>query len=137
MHSEFSPAYSGDPMTRALLAKVHIAKKELALSDETYRDILARVTGCQSSRDCSERQLEQLLDEFRRLGWKPKAGKGGSGFDKPHIRLIYALWKEAGKIGIRGHRSVGGYRASMYNALPLESVKALTEVMEEFAKKNG
>ena len=39
--------------------------------------------------------------------------------------------------GIRGHRSVGGYRASMYNALPIESVKALTDVMEEFAKKNG
>ncbi len=48
-----------------------------------------------------------------------------------------ALWKAAGISGIRGHRSVGGYRASMYNALPLESVRALTEVMEEFAKKNG
>ena len=48
-----------------------------------------------------------------------------------------ALWKEAGISGIRGHRSVGGYRASMYNALPIESVKALTDVMEEFAKKNG
>ncbi len=48
-----------------------------------------------------------------------------------------ALWKEAGISGIRGHRSVGGYRASMYNALPLESVQALVEVMEEFAKKNG
>ncbi len=48
-----------------------------------------------------------------------------------------ALWKAAGISGIRGHRSVGGYRASMYNALPIESVRALTEVMEEFAKKNG
>jgi phosphoserine aminotransferase len=47
------------------------------------------------------------------------------------------MWKAAGISGIRGHRSVGGYRASMYNALPLESVMALTEVMEEFAKKNG
>ncbi len=47
------------------------------------------------------------------------------------------LWKEAGISGIRGHRSVGGYRASLYNALPLESVKALAEVMEEFAKRNG
>lgn len=48
-----------------------------------------------------------------------------------------ALWKEAGINGLRGHRSVGGYRASLYNALPLESVKVLTEVMEEFAKSNG
>ncbi|MBP6573475.1 MAG: 3-phosphoserine/phosphohydroxythreonine transaminase, partial [Flavobacteriales bacterium] len=48
-----------------------------------------------------------------------------------------AMWKEAGISGIRGHRSVGGYRASMYNALPIESVRALVDVMEEFAKKNG
>ena len=47
------------------------------------------------------------------------------------------LWKEAGISGIRGHRSVGGYRASMYNALPIESVQVLVDVMEEFAKKNG
>lgn len=48
-----------------------------------------------------------------------------------------ALWKEAGISGIRGHRSVGGYRASMYNALPIESVQALVDVMEHFARKNG
>ena len=40
---------------------------------------------------------------------------------------------EAGISGIKGHRSVGGYRASMYNALPLESVQALVNVMETFA----
>ena len=48
-----------------------------------------------------------------------------------------ALWKEANISGIRGHRSVGGYRASMYNALPIESVQVLVDVMEDFAKKNG
>lgn len=44
-----------------------------------------------------------------------------------------AACKEAGISGIKGHRSVGGYRASMYNALPLESVQALVNVMETFA----
>jgi phosphoserine aminotransferase len=48
-----------------------------------------------------------------------------------------ALWKEANISGIRGHRSVGGYRASMYNALPIESVQALVDVMEHFAQQNG
>lgn len=48
-----------------------------------------------------------------------------------------ALWKEAGISGIRGHRSVGGYRASMYNALPIESVQVLVDVMEHFARTNG
>ncbi|MFI5220378.1 MAG: 3-phosphoserine/phosphohydroxythreonine transaminase [Bacteroidia bacterium] len=41
--------------------------------------------------------------------------------------------KAAGIVGIKGHRSVGGFRASMYNALPVESVKALVQVMKEFA----
>lgn len=48
-----------------------------------------------------------------------------------------AMWKSAGISGIEGHRSVGGYRASMYNALPLESVKALTDVMYELARTKG
>ncbi|MGB5368879.1 MAG: 3-phosphoserine/phosphohydroxythreonine transaminase [Flavobacteriaceae bacterium] len=46
-----------------------------------------------------------------------------------------AMWKEAGVVGLNGHRSVGGYRASMYNALPLESVGVLVEVMSELERK--
>jgi phosphoserine aminotransferase len=42
-----------------------------------------------------------------------------------------------GMIGIKGHRSVGGFRASTYNALPIDSVKALVETMQEFEKTNG
>lgn len=45
------------------------------------------------------------------------------------------MWKEANISGIRGHRDVGGYRASLYNALPLESVNALVEVMKAFEAK--
>ena len=42
--------------------------------------------------------------------------------------------KSKGMVGIKGHRLVGGFRASCYNALPLESVKALVECMQEFEK---
>ncbi|WP_242131943.1 3-phosphoserine/phosphohydroxythreonine transaminase [Aestuariivivens marinum] len=45
------------------------------------------------------------------------------------------MLKDAGINGLNGHRSVGGYRASMYNALPLDSVKALVEVMSELESK--
>lgn len=41
---------------------------------------------------------------------------------------------ERGMVGIKGHRSVGGFRASCYNAMPLESVRALVECMQEFEK---
>ena len=44
------------------------------------------------------------------------------------------LWQNAGIVGLKGHRSVGGYRASMYNALNLDSVKVLVEVMREFKR---
>lgn len=40
-------------------------------------------------------------------------------------------------VGVKGHRSVGGFRASLYNALPLESVKVLTDLMKFFASKKG
>ncbi|NPV78153.1 MAG: 3-phosphoserine/phosphohydroxythreonine transaminase [Anaerolineae bacterium] len=40
--------------------------------------------------------------------------------------------KGKGMVGIKGHRSVGGFRASLYNALPLESVQALVDCMKEF-----
>ena len=46
-----------------------------------------------------------------------------------------AMWKEAGINGLNGHRSVGGYRASMYNALTLESVGVLVDVMSELERK--
>jgi phosphoserine aminotransferase len=41
------------------------------------------------------------------------------------------LWKKANINGLNGHRSVGGYRASIYNALPLESVQVLVDVMQQ------
>jgi phosphoserine aminotransferase len=40
--------------------------------------------------------------------------------------------KEAGLSGLKGHRSVGGYRASLYNALSIESVQALVDVINKF-----
>ena len=43
--------------------------------------------------------------------------------------------KQAGISGINGHRSIGGYRASMYNALPLESVQVLVEVMQQVERE--
>ncbi|MCL7754186.1 3-phosphoserine/phosphohydroxythreonine transaminase [Polaribacter sp. Z022] len=44
------------------------------------------------------------------------------------------MWADAGISGLNGHRSVGGYRASMYNALPLYSVQALVDVMQELER---
>jgi phosphoserine aminotransferase len=47
------------------------------------------------------------------------------------------MWKGAEIVGLPGHRSTGGYRASMYNALPIESVQVLVDVMKEFTRIKG
>lgn len=56
--------------------------------------------------------------------------------NKPELEPEFdKIWKEANISGIRGHRDVGGYRASLYNALPIDSVKALIETMKAFEAK--
>ncbi len=57
--------------------------------------------------------------------------------NEAHQAAFDLLWKSANIVGLPGHRSTGGYRASMYNALPIESVQVLVEVMREFTRKNG
>jgi phosphoserine aminotransferase len=52
--------------------------------------------------------------------------------EKPFITFA----KSNGLLGLEGHRSVGGFRASLYNALPMESVQALIETMKVFEKEN-
>jgi phosphoserine aminotransferase len=55
--------------------------------------------------------------------------------NEEHTELFDSMWKAAGISGLPGHRSVGGYRASMYNALPIESVQVLVDVMKDFESK--
>ena len=56
--------------------------------------------------------------------------------DDSKKELFDSLCSTAGISGINGHRSVGGYRASMYNALPLYSVQTLVDVMQELERTN-
>jgi phosphoserine aminotransferase len=58
--------------------------------------------------------------------------------DDPELEQEFlAACKANGMVGVKGHRSVGGFRISLYNALPLESVQALTGLMNEFALKKA
>lgn len=63
------------PKKKALLAKIHIAKKDLCLDDGMYRDILKRVTGKDSSSKMLISELEKVIAEFGNLGWKPSVSK--------------------------------------------------------------
>jgi phosphoserine aminotransferase len=55
--------------------------------------------------------------------------------NETHKEAFDKIWNEAGISGLKGHRSVGGYRASIYNALPIESVKVLINAMQQLEKQ--
>lgn len=58
--------------------------------------------------------------------------------DNPDLEKAFTeLCNNEGMVGVKGHRSVGGFRVSLYNALPLSSVQALAELMQHFATKHG
>ena len=52
--------------------------------------------------------------------------------DESKKEIFDKLYLESDISGINGHRSVGGYRASIYNAMPIESVQTLVDVMKKF-----
>ncbi len=78
---------------RARIAKLHIAKAQLAMEDAAYRAILRRIASKDSSTACTMAELDLLLVEMKRLGfqdrnpWKPASSKA-------HVRLIYGLWRD-------------------------------------------
>jgi len=58
--------------------------------------------------------------------------------DNPELEKEFlSICKDNGMVGIKGYRTVGGFRASLYNALPLESVRALTDLLKDFANKKA
>ena len=58
--------------------------------------------------------------------------------EKPEHEEMFNKAAEAANLsGLKGHRSVGGFRASIYNAMDIDSIDALVAAMKDFAKKNG
>jgi len=90
-----------DPATqrRAMTAKLHLARKQLALTEDSYRDVLRRVTGRDSARDMDLAELDRALGEFRRLGFKPKPARTFSA--RAQVRMIRAVWADIVKL--QGH----------------------------------
>lgn len=96
-------------MSRAALAKIHIAKKELGLDDPTYRVLLERITGQTSAKDCTEAQLGKVLDEMKAKGWKPAlkvvarnpgvAAQRGVQASNPVAKKARAMWISLHQLG--------------------------------------
>ncbi|MCX9146596.1 gp16 family protein [Erythrobacter sp. WG] len=78
---------------RAMLAKIHVAKKELQLADDDYRQILLDSAGRTSAGDCTEAELERVLKRLQEIGFTPltKAGAARPA-QHPMARKARALW---------------------------------------------
>jgi len=85
---------------RAMISKIHLAKKQLALAEESYRAILQRITGLNSAGKMRVDELEMVLREFARLGWRAKPATKRSA--QPQIRMIHAVWADICKLQGRG-----------------------------------
>lgn len=89
------------PGRRSLIAKIHVAKKQLALEDDSYRALLRRITGVDSSAAATDRQLEAVIGEFKRLGWKDQrpASSGRSADGREQASKLRALWRSLYQLG--------------------------------------
>ena len=84
--------------------------------------------------DSSDFWTGTALPEFRsnmNVTWRIKGG------DEALEKLFLDEAKKLGMSSLKGHRSVGGLRASIYNAFPLAGVEALVDFMKDFEKRNG
>ena len=107
---------------RSLLARVHIAAKELGLDEETYRTVLDRCAGVSSAAEATDAQLDLVLAEFRRLGWKPRRRKSA----KPYVRKIWAMWGELVRRGIWRNRRRSSLRAFVKRQTGIDNPEWLT-----------
>ena len=107
---------------------------------------LVGLGGLEAMERINIRKAEKLYAEIDRSGFyrghaaKDSRSRMNVTFRLPSEELEAKFVKEskaAGLDGLKGHRSVGGLRASIYNAFPEEGVDALVAFMQEFEKKNG
>ncbi|MBT8297275.1 MAG: 3-phosphoserine/phosphohydroxythreonine transaminase [Maribacter sp.] len=132
--------------------KVHISKDSMFNTPSVFAvytsmltmEWLKKLGGISAIEEINEKKAQLLYSEidlnpvFKGFAKKEDRSNMNATFNLSDDRLkepFDAMWNEAGINGLNGHRSVGGYRASMYNALSLESVGTLVDIMSEMERK--
>ena len=129
--------------THAELAKIHIAKRDLKLTDPLYRGFLNVLFGQGSERDLTQEQVEELLEHFKSLGWKseytksemgrkqsePKApspshGSGRKPATMAQIGLIVYLWEHGPGIRHKSMQALEHFLNHHFHIAELKQVKA-------------
>lgn len=88
------------PARQALLAQVHIARKQLAINDDDYRELMQRVTGHDSAKECSIGELREAVANFERMGFRATgASKRRDLGGAATIRKARAMWISLYQLG--------------------------------------
>lgn len=130
----------------ALIAKIHVAKKQLQLTDEEYRQFLYQETGKTSCKDMNLGQLQRVWEELKRRGYVEPAPHRRREKAAPHVRMIYALWYELRDMGALSDGSKkalrtfvkrqtqglasGGYQAPEF--LPADEAQPVVEALKSW-----
>lgn len=138
-----------DQRRRALLAKVHIAKKQLGLADDDYRAIVFQHCGAMSAADATDAQLAALVQHFGQRGFKAAAkgvpGRRAPAVDTPSARKARALWLSLHQLGAVRNPSEHALEAFAKRQLGVEywrwSDQALSykliEALKAMGKRHG
>lgn len=144
----FAPARfdRGAQHRRAMLAKIHVARKDLAMEEDDYRQILFDQTGKLSAGDCDERQLAKVLDALKAKGFRPvpKGRKSGVA-QHPMARKARALWISLHHLGLVHNPSEEALEAMAKRQLGCERLVwarqsdafRLIEALKEWGKRKG
>ena len=139
-------------MPSMLNYQVHIAKESMFNTPAVFPVYVSMLTlqwlkdmgGIAAIEEINEKKAKLLYSEidlnplFKGYANKEDRSNMNATFTLTDEKLkdsFDAMWKQAGINGLNGHRSVGGYRASMYNALSLESVGVLVDIMSDLERK--
>jgi len=135
---------------RQLYGKIEIAKKDLGLDEDTYRDMLEEKFGVRSRTDLRDGQLVQLVEDFKSLGWRPKPSKrrqrrdhGRPLADDPQAKKARALWLSLYWLGIvrdKREAALAGYVKRMAGVDALQFVtnwEPIIEGLKAWATREG
>lgn len=85
---------------RAMLAKINIGRHQLRMVEDDYRQLLLATTGKISLRECSDGQLERMIDALKAKGFKPLPKGGRAAATHPVARKARALWISLHQLGV-------------------------------------
>ena len=109
------PKRNGTQLRNAELAQIHIARSQLGLDEDTYRDVLWTVARVRSSKDLDWTGRKKLLEHFQAKGWKPappkraKATKPVSGGQEGMIRALWSELHAEGKVRDPSDAALGAW----------------------------